>query len=85
MGCLQFLAHFYIINTACLVKLSNFDVNPLIYHPNLKKKENKWQVLECVLKSRQIRLTVVSKHDFNKYWFLDRYLGKTIIMGAGKI
>ena len=35
MGYLEFLVHFYIINTARLVKLSDLDFDPLIYHPIL--------------------------------------------------
>jgi hypothetical protein len=33
MGYLEFLVHFYIMNTAFLVKLSDFNFDPLIYHP----------------------------------------------------
>ena len=35
MGFLEFLVHFYMINTARLEKLSDFDFEPLIYHPIL--------------------------------------------------
>ena len=33
MGYLEFLVYFYIINTAWLIKMSDFDLDPLIHHP----------------------------------------------------
>ena len=34
MGYFEFLVHFYIINAAWLVKLSDINFDPLIYHPS---------------------------------------------------
>ena len=40
MGYLEFLVNFYIINTAWLVKFSDLDFDPLIYHPTAREPIN---------------------------------------------
>ena len=37
IGYLEFLVHFYIINTAWLLKMSYFDFDPPIYHPTISE------------------------------------------------